>query len=43
MPHKKYEMIGINSVDIAIFLTAIWLLHDQLEAFIEGKASLIRC
>ena len=33
---KKYEMIGINSIDIAIFLTA-------MAAFIEGKASLIRC
>ena len=37
----KYEMIIINSIDRAIFLTAIWLPHGQLWTMINGAASLI--
>ena len=39
----KYEMIGINSIDIVCFLTTIWLPHGQLWTIIEGEASLIQC
>ena len=30
MPLQKYEMIPINSIDIVILLTAIWLPQDRL-------------
>ena len=30
MPLQKYEMITINSIDIVILLTAIWLPQDRL-------------
>ena len=30
MPLQKYEMIAINSIDIVILLTAIWLPQDRL-------------
>ena len=29
MPLQKYEMITINSIDIVILLTAIWLPQDR--------------
>ena len=38
---QKYEVIAINSIDIVIFLTAIWLPHGQLYTIIEGAVSLI--
>ena len=31
---QKYEVIAINSIDIVIFLTAIWLPHGQLYTII---------
>ena len=43
MPLQKYEMIAINSINIAVFLAAIWLPNGQLCTIIEGTASHIRC
>ena len=39
------DSIQLNEIKvfIAIFLTAIWLLHGQLWVIIEGTASLTRC
>ena len=36
---QKYEMIGINSTDMVVFLTVICLPHGQLWIIIKGAAS----
>ena len=36
MPLQKYEMIAINTIEIVIFLSAIWLPHSQLWTITEG-------